>query len=84
MKRAENAIRDHDMFGHVINLNFDKRGDSHKTLCGGVFSIGLKGFLSFYVILLLIKLFSKSNDTNMNTEGLLRLDDIGAINYDFD
>lgn len=83
MKATESGIINQDMFGHVINLNFDRKGDSHKTLCGGVFSIALKGFLSFYVILLLIKLISKGNDTNLSTEGLLHLEDLGAVNYDF-
>ena len=63
------AVRDQDMFGHVINLNFDRRGDSHKTMCGGVFSIFFKGFLTFYVYLMFTKLMFKTNDTKYLYEG---------------
>ena len=28
-----------DIFGKRINLNFDKRGETHKTLCGGIFTV---------------------------------------------
>ena len=64
-------VREQDMFGHIINLNFDRRGDSHKTLCGGFFSITLKAFLLFYFYLMMIKLVLKGNDTNFSYEGLL-------------
>lgn len=70
------------MFGHVINLNFDRRGDSHKTFCGGIFSIALKGFLTFYVYLMLVKLIFKGNDTNFSYVGQLDLEALGEVNYD--
>ena len=75
------AIREHDMFGHVINLNFDRRGDSHKTLCGGVFSIFFKCFLTFYVYLMFTKLIFKTNDTNYTYEGQWHLEGMEAIKY---
>ena len=69
------------MFGHVINLNFDRRGDAHKTLCGGVFSIFFKMFLAGYVYLMLYKLISKGNDTNLGYEGQIQLTELGPVNY---
>ena len=69
------------MFGHIINLNFDRRGDAHKTLCGGVFSIFFKTFLAFYVYLMVYKLISKGNDTNLGYEGQIRLEELGEIDY---
>ena len=81
MKESGIMIRDQDMFGHVVNLNFDRRGDSHKTLCGGIFSIGLKVFLTFYVYLMLVKLVFKGNDTNFSYEGKFNLDEIGDVRY---
>ena len=74
-------IREHDMFGHVINLNFDRRGDAHKTVCGGVFSLFFKTFLAGYVYLMLYKLISKGNDTNLGYEGQIRLEELGEIDY---
>ena len=74
-------IREQDMFGHVINLNFDRRGDAHKTICGGVFSIFFKAFLAFYVYLMAYKLISKGNDTNFGYEGQIHLENFGSVNY---
>ena len=34
-----NVIKNEDMFGHQIVLNFNKDGDSHKTLIGGIGSL---------------------------------------------
>ena len=34
-----NYIKNEDMFGHEIELNFNKDGDSHKTLLGGLGSL---------------------------------------------
>ena len=36
-----NLIRNQDMFGHKISLNFNKRGNEHKTCIGGLCSIAL-------------------------------------------
>ena len=69
------------MFGHVVNLNFDRRGDSHKTLCGGVFSIFFKGFLAFYVYLMFTKLIFKGNDTNFSYEGQMHVSNHGLVKY---
>ena len=38
-------VRSFDMFGHVVNLNFDQRGVAHKTFIGGFFSIFIRIFL---------------------------------------
>ena len=81
MKASYNMVRDHDMFGHVINLNFDRRGDSHKTLCGGFFSILFKMFLAFYVYLMFDKLIFKGNDTNFTFEGQIHLAKFGMVNF---
>ena len=29
MKKFNDKLRSNDMFGHTINLNFNKEGDSH-------------------------------------------------------
>ena len=79
--KTSKFIREYDMFGHVVNLNFDMRGDSHQTVCGGLFSLSVRGFLTFYVILLLKKLFWKENDTNFSTTGLIDLQTLGPVNY---
>ena len=42
------TVRDQDMFGHVIALNFNKKGESHTTLIGGFFSVLIKIAFSIY------------------------------------
>lgn len=81
MKKVKEAIKEHDMFGHVINLNFDQRGDSHQTLCGGCGSIMVKTFLTLYIYLNVTKLIFKENDTNLSTVGLIDLEKLGAVDY---
>ena len=29
--KFKTALKNQDLFGHVINLNFNQQGDSHKT-----------------------------------------------------
>ena len=43
------TIKDIDMFGHPIELNFNKKGSTHNTVVGGFFSIYIRMFLLFYV-----------------------------------
>ena len=38
-------FKEYDAFGHNISLNFDRKGDKHRTLCGGLSSILLGMFL---------------------------------------
>ena len=81
MKETGKFIREKDMFGHVVNLNFDRRGDSHQTMCGGVFSIALRSFLIFYVYLMLVKLIFKGNDTNFSYDGLQEIENQPEVDY---
>jgi hypothetical protein len=39
MSKIKLKIIRQDIFGKRISLNFDKRGESHKTLCGGIVTI---------------------------------------------
>lgn len=51
------------MFGHIVNLNFDNRGDSHNTVIGGVVSIIIKLFMVVYIFCLIKKMIlSEGND----------------------
>ena len=34
-------IKNRDIFGHKVLLNFDNKGNTHATLCGGITSIAL-------------------------------------------
>ena len=62
------------MFGHVINLNFNKQGESHKTSVGGFFSLIIKCFLLLYVGLNFKKLIWHEDDSNSVEYSLMDLD----------
>ena len=57
MKKLTENVRNQDMFGHTITLNFNRDsksyqeeiGNSYQTLCGGFFSWCIKAFLIFYI-----------------------------------
>ena len=53
-------ICSHDLFGHKINMNFNKQGNIHKTLVGGICSIVMKLCIVAYVVFLFLKLCSEN------------------------
>ena len=57
------SIRDHDMFGHVINLNFNRSGPTHNTTIGGFTSILIKLAMTVYIFLNFKKLLLKEDDS---------------------
>ena len=59
----QSFIRDQDMFGHEVGLNFNKQGDSHRTRVGGFFSIIVRAGLSFYIFLMCKKLITNGGDS---------------------
>ena len=66
-------MRERDIFGHSISLNFDKKGDSHRTVIGGFFSILIKVFLIVYIIYKGKVLIYVENDTNVS---LIKVEDL--------
>ena len=61
--RIKNLIEDHDMFGHEVNLNFNKAGYTHNTLIGGLFSVLIKIFMIGYIAILVKRMtLSEAND----------------------
>ena len=72
--KQKKAISEQDMFGHVIQLNFDKQGDSHKTAIGGVFSIFIKIAMFTYVFMNFKKMLLNEQDSNSIEYNLIELD----------
>ena len=64
-KRIINKIKQIDMYGHPVKLNFDKKSDIHKTWIGGFFSIIINIMLSIYVFINLKKLILKEQNHNL-------------------
>ena len=59
-------IKGFDQFGHVITLNFNRNGNSHKTSIGGFFSIFIQIFVTFYVASCFWVMFMKLGDKRMS------------------
>jgi sorbitol-specific phosphotransferase system component IIC len=51
-------LTDQDEFGHVIALNFQKKGEEHKTMIGGLFSFLISILLLVYFGLCINKLIT--------------------------
>ena len=45
------AIKNQDLFGHVININYDKQGNTFNTFFGGWVSLFVKAVLLVYIAL---------------------------------
>jgi len=84
MENTRNYIQERDMFGHTINLNFDKSGDSHKTLIGGLMSILIKFAIFTYVFLRFkMMIFLEADDNTAEVSvALLEEDAFKDIRYD--
>ena len=82
-KMVTRWIRENDLFGFVINLNFDRQGDAHKTLFGGIYSLFIKIFLIIYLWLNVSKIFTHVDDNNVTTVGALDLENIGDVSMHF-
>ena len=50
------------MFGYYIPLNFNKEGDMHTTIFGGLVSIMLKLVIGLYIFLNVYKMINYDDD----------------------
>ena len=57
-------LRQYDMFGHLITMNFNKRGAYHKTLIGAMFSILIKIMIYIYISLTFRTLLTEGDNKN--------------------
>ena len=69
------------MFGHTIKLNFDKQGDTHKTLIGGLFSMFLRLVILVYIIILWKRLLLNEADQIDTEFNMLDLETLGVVHY---
>ena len=82
-------IKSHDLFGHKVELTFNKDGSEHKTLFGGFVSIFIKTFLLWYTTTLFIKMIFHQDDkittTNYTQDfeelGYIEMSEIDTVNF---
>ena len=75
------CLRNRDIFGHPIKLNFDKKGDSHKTVIGGFFSMLVQAFFLWYIIFHFRKIILKDSDVQY-TQSALELEKLQPLGMD--
>ena len=61
----------HDLFGFMVQLNFNKKGSSHNTLIGGIMSLLIKGTMLFYFVLRGATIITHADDDYCSIEYLL-------------
>ena len=62
------------MFGHPIELNFDKKGTTHNTFLGGFLSIFIRLGLFVYVVVIFMKMFTYGNNMERSSTFTLAID----------
>lgn len=67
------------MFGHVIALNFNKKGESHNTVIGGIFSVITKIMFTVYCYMQFEKLITYGQNSLVTTILKIDLDKFGPV-----
>ena len=62
MNKLKNKVRDQDIFGHSVQLVFNKESEQSVSLCGGSASILVKLLLIYLMIQKIIDISSGSQD----------------------
>lgn len=66
-KKLRKRVKNNDMFGHSVVLNFNRQGETYKTSFGGCISIFIKVVLIAYVYLRFTKMiYLSDNQYGMN------------------
>ena len=81
MTSLTSMIRNLDMFGHDVRLNFNNNGHHHKTFLGGFVSLFIKTFIALYVFLNVRKLIFALEDRVNLTLSNLDLTKDGVLDY---
>ena len=58
----KDKVREFDWFGHSVNLNFNREGDTHNTLIGGFCSVVFRIAMCVYIVMNVSKLLMTSED----------------------
>ena len=59
----KDKLTNQDLYGHPVELNFNKKGKQHKTLIGGIFSIAVLATYYLFVYTNLKKMFWRESNS---------------------
>ena len=74
MYQINNLIKARDNFGHTININFDKNGDTYQTNIGGCLSILIKIAIFVYIYSRFHLLVHDLNDSKLTEIDVVDID----------
>ena len=75
MGLVKGIVTKSDIFGHVLNLNLNKQGNTHRTFFSGFVSIIVKIAIITYIYFCIKKLFTEGEgDDNATQDMLLGID----------
>ena len=80
MKKIKHSIRNLDVFGSPITLNFNKKTGTYQTIYGGISTIFILSVLLAYFILLLQKMIYHQQDMITSNQQSLDLSTLGNQN----
>lgn len=81
MPKKKDCVTEMDMFGHRFDLNFNKRGEEHKTFITGFASMIIRTFIAIYVFLVFKRMINKEGDNNTTFVKPVDLNEYGNIDY---
>ena len=73
ISKTKQMFLEQDMFGHPIGLNFAQRGEEHKTLLGGFWSLIINILLIIYFALCVRKIVTGEENLRITTIATLDL-----------
>ena len=83
MKKIKIFVKGRDIFGHSIELNINKSGDTvHNTFLGGIISFAIQICTFYYVYINVLKVITKSDDDIKSFESFIDLENIDKVYHD--
>ena len=76
------GIKDYDMFGHSVVLNFNQKGEQHKTFIGGIVSILLNILIYGYGGYKSWQLYDKQGNTLTSRQSPTNVTALGEKTYE--
>ena len=74
-------IKNRDMFGHPVVLNFNRQGNTYFTSIGGILSIIMNIVLLEYCLIKLGRMIERSGDAVVAVTELTDFEDLGEVSF---
>ena len=81
MRKVYKRIKDMDMFGHVIQLNFNRKGELHRTFIGGFISVFIRSAMIMYFFWHLKTMFFMEDDNITSYNKMKDIINMGEVSY---